>query len=44
MKKNQLRGVEHNAEMFTLASTNIILRGDGSSNIREGSSFNEPLK
>ena len=44
IKQNQLLGVELNAEMFTLASTNMILRGDGSSNIRKGSSFNEPLK
>lgn len=42
IKKHQLLGVELNAEMFTLASTNMILRGDGSSNIRKGSSFNEP--
>ncbi len=42
IKKEQLLGVELNAEMFTLASTNMILRGDGSSNIRKGSSFNEP--
>jgi len=44
IKENQLLGVELNAEMFTLASTNMILRGDGSSNIRKGSSFNEPSK
>jgi len=43
IKKHQLLGVELNAEMFTLASTNMILRGDGSSNIRKGSSFSEPL-
>ncbi len=42
IKKNQLLGVELNAEMYTLASTNMILRGDGSSNIKKGSSFNEP--
>jgi type I restriction enzyme M protein len=42
IKEKQLLGVELNAEMFTLASTNMILRGDGSSNIRKGSSFNEP--
>lgn len=42
IKKNQLLGVELNAEMYTLASTNMILRGDGSSNIRKGSSFDEP--
>lgn len=44
IKKQQLLGVELNAEMFTLASTNMILRGDGSSNIRKGSSFNEPIE
>ena len=42
IKENQLLGVELNAEMFTLASTNMILRGDGSSNIRKGSSFDAP--
>ena len=42
IKKNQLLGIELNAEMFTLASTNMILRGDGASNIRKGSSFSEP--
>lgn len=42
IKKNQLLGVELDAQMFTLASTNMILRGDGSSNIRKGSSFKEP--
>lgn len=42
IKKHQLLGVELNAEMFTLASTNMILRGDGSSNIRKGSSFDAP--
>jgi hypothetical protein len=44
IKEHQLLGVELNAEMFTLASTNMILRGDGSSNIRKGSSFDEPLE
>lgn len=43
IKEKQLLGIELNAEMFTLASTNMILRGDGSSNIRKGSSFKEPL-
>ncbi len=42
IKENQLLGVELNAEMYTLASTNMILRGDGSSNIKKGSSFDEP--
>lgn len=44
IKSEQLLGVELNAEMFTLASTNMILRGDGSSNIKKGSSFDEPPK
>lgn len=42
IKKDRLLGIELNAEMYTLASTNMILRGDGSSNIRKGSSFDEP--
>lgn len=42
IKKNQLMGVELNAEMFTLAATNMILRGDGSSNIKKGNSFKTP--
>lgn len=42
IKRKQLLGVELNAEMFTLASTNMILRGDGCSNIKKGSSFDEP--
>ncbi|WP_205728494.1 HsdM family class I SAM-dependent methyltransferase [Bacillus wiedmannii] len=42
IKEQQLLGVELNAKMFTLASTNMILRGDGSSNIQKGSSFDRP--
>ncbi|WP_427838726.1 HsdM family class I SAM-dependent methyltransferase [Actinobacillus pleuropneumoniae] len=42
IKKSQLLGVELNAEMYTLAATNMILRGDGSSNIEKGSAFNRP--
>ena len=44
IKANQLLGVELNAEMFTLAATNMILRGDGSSNITKGNTFNTPAK
>ncbi len=44
IKKEQLLGVELNAEMFTLAATNMILRGDGSSNIHKGNTFNTPEK
>lgn len=42
IKKEQLLGVELNAEMFTLAATNMILRGDGSSNISKGNTFSTP--
>lgn len=44
IKASQLLGVELNAEMFTLAATNMILRGDGSSNIQKGNTFNTPEK
>lgn len=44
IKERQLLGVELNAKMFTLASTNMILRGDGSSNIQKGSSFDRPIE
>ncbi len=43
LKRNQLLGVELNAEMFTLATTNMILRGDGSSKIYKGNSFDESI-
>lgn len=42
IKKTQLLGVELNAEMFTLAATNMILRGDGSANIQKGNTFSTP--
>ena len=44
IKREQLLGVELNAEMFTLAATNMILRGDGSSNIQKGNTFSTPDK
>lgn len=42
IKRDQLLGVELNAEMYTLAATNMILRGDGSSNIQKGNTFETP--
>ncbi|MBL0721312.1 MAG: N-6 DNA methylase, partial [Sulfurovum sp.] len=42
IKKKQLLGIELNAEMFTLAATNMILRGDGNSHIYKGNTFNRP--
>lgn len=42
IKRNSLLWVELNAEMYTLAATNMILRWDGSSNIQKWSSFDRP--
>ncbi len=42
IKRNQLLWVELNAEMYTLAATNMILRWDGSSNIQKWNTFNTP--
>lgn len=42
IKAGQLLGIELNAEMYTLATTNMILRGDGSSKVEKGSAFNRP--
>lgn len=42
IKEKQLLGVELNAEMYTLAATNMILRRDGSSNIQKGNTFSTP--
>lgn len=39
LKREQLLGIEINARMLTLAATNMILRGDGESNIIKGDSF-----
>lgn len=33
IKKNQLYGIESQSYMFTIATTNMILRGDGKSNL-----------
>jgi len=42
IKKTQLLGVELNAEMYSLATTNMILRGDGSAKIQKGNTFITP--
>lgn len=41
IKSQQLMGVENDVKMFSLAATNMILRGDGSSQIVKGSIFDE---
>ena len=38
----QLMGVENDPQMYTLAATNMIMRGDGSAKIEKGSSFDQP--
>lgn len=42
IKKQQLLGIEVDAKMYTLAAANMILRGDGSSNIIKADSFSTP--
>lgn len=44
IKTYQLLGIENDAQMFTLAATNMILRGDGSSNIQKANTFKTPEK
>ena len=39
LKTKQLLGIEFNAEMFALATANMILRGDGSSKIYKANTF-----
>ncbi|HSN94337.1 MAG TPA: N-6 DNA methylase, partial [Anaerolineaceae bacterium] len=44
IKANQLLGVELDSKMFALAMTNMFLRGDSSTLIEKGSSFDRPEK
>lgn len=44
LKRNQLLGVEVDAKMYTLAASNMLLRGDGSSNIQKADTFTTPPK
>lgn len=44
LKENQLLGIEVDAKMYTLAASNMILRGDGSSKIRKADTFTTPLE
>ena len=39
IKRSQLIGIEQNDRMFTLACANMLLRGDGKSNMFKGSCF-----
>ena len=44
IKSNQLLGIEQRADMFTHACSNMMMRGDGKSNIYHGDCFDEELK
>lgn len=39
IRQNQLFGIEQRPDMFTVATTNMILRGDGKSNLHNGDFF-----
>lgn len=41
IRKNQLHGIELQTYMFTIATTNMILRGDGKSNLINANFFDE---
>ena len=43
VKKNQLYGVEYQPEIYPLAVTNMLLHGDGKSNIISGSCFDNSI-
>ena len=42
IKHNQLLGIEVDAKMYTLAASNMILRGDGSTKIEKADTFKTP--
>ena len=42
IKEKQLLGIEIDAKMYTLAATNMILRGDGSTQIKKANTFKTP--
>jgi len=44
IKSNQLIGIEKRADMFAHACSNMMMRGDGKSNIYFGDCFDEDLK
>ncbi|MGE7838568.1 HsdM family class I SAM-dependent methyltransferase [Viridibacillus arvi] len=42
IKNEQLLGIEVDTKMYTLAATNMILRGDGSSQVKKADTFKTP--
>ncbi|WP_235676702.1 MULTISPECIES: HsdM family class I SAM-dependent methyltransferase [Bacillus cereus group] len=43
IKKEHLYGIELNGKLYTIATTNMILRGDGKSNLEKGDMFHLQL-
>ena len=43
IRKDRLIGIEHLVNMFTLAASNMILRGDGKANLHQASCFDEAV-
>ncbi|OCH12692.1 restriction endonuclease [Aliivibrio sp. 1S165] len=43
IKKNKLIGIENSPKMFSLAASNMILRGDGKANLHQGSCFDDGI-
>lgn len=43
IKKEYLIGVENQPQMYALAASNMILRGDGKANLHQGSCFDEAI-
>jgi len=41
IKQNQIFGIEHEEKAFGLATTNMLIHGDGNSNIRQSNCFEE---
>jgi len=43
IRRNRLLGIENNPKMFTLAASNMILRGDGKANLHQASCFDDAV-
>lgn len=43
IKKNGLIGIENSPKMFSLAASNMILRGDGKANLHQASCFDDEI-
>lgn len=43
IRQNRLIGIENQPNMYALAASNMLLRGDGKANLYQGSCFDEPV-